>query len=130
MISLTNRRRVMRRFTVLVLPIILVLVPAWGRGEAPADRAATVKYLTGLQAPDGGFYAAAAAPGSQPEPSLSATTSALRAIKYFGGQPANTEKHARFVAKCYNPASGGFGDRPGEKPTVSTTAVGVMAAVE
>jgi hypothetical protein len=117
----------MRQFLTLSL---IVLVPAVARAQAPADRAATVKYLLGAEAPTGGFYGSLPAPGSQPVPSLSATSSGLRALKYFGGQPTVPEKHAAFVARCYDAASGGFGDRPGEKPTVTTTAVGVMAAAE
>jgi len=108
----------------------LLLIPTLSYAQAPADRAATVKYVLAAEAPTGGFYGAPPAPGSQPVPSLSATSSGLRALKYFGGGPTVPEKHAQFVAKCFDAKSGGFGDRPGEKPTVSTTAVGVMAAVE
>jgi hypothetical protein len=117
----------MRQFLTLSL---IVLVPALALGQAPADRAATVKYLLAAEAPTGGFYGSPPAAGSQPVPSLSATSSGLRALRYFGGHPTAPEKHAEFVAKCYDAASGGFRDRPGEKPTVTTTAVGVMAAAE
>jgi len=120
----------MCRFIRLLPIAVLCVIPALARGQAPADRAATVKYLLAAEAPTGGFYGAPPTPGSQPVPSLSATTSGLRALKYFGGHPTVPEKHAQFVAKCYDAKTGGFGDRPGEKPTVSTTAVGVMAAVE
>jgi len=108
----------------------LFATPALALSQAPQDRAATVKYLLAAEAPTGGFYGSPPAPGSQPEPSISATTSGLRALKYFGGLPKYPEKHASFVAKCYDAPSGGFRDRPGEKPTVTTTAVGIMAATE
>jgi Prenyltransferase and squalene oxidase repeat len=117
----------MRQFLTLSL---IVLVPALALSQAPADRAATVKYLLGAEAATGGFYGSPPAPGSQPVPSLSSTSSGLRALRYFGGHPTVPEKHAEFVAKCYDATSGGFRDRPGEKPTVVTTAIGVMAAAE
>jgi hypothetical protein len=117
----------MRQFTALSL---LFVIPSLALCQAPEDRAATIKYLLSAEAPTGGFYGSPPAAGSQPEPSISATTSGLRGLKYFGGQPKYPEKHASFVAKCYDAASGGFRDRPGEKPTVTTTAVGLMAAAE
>ena len=119
----------MRRSHVLSLGLVL-LVPSAALAQAPADRAATIKYLQSLRAPGGGYYAAAPAPGSQPEPSVGATSSALRAIKYFGGEAKDTDADARFVARCFDPSTGGFADRPGEKPTVRTTAVGAMAVAE
>ena len=120
----------MRPLLALVSLAVLALVPTAGRSQSPEDRAATLKYLQTLHAPDGGYYAAVPPPGSQPEPSVSATNAALRAIKYLGGEMRDSDKDKKFVARCYDANSGGFGDRPGEKPTVATTIVGVMAAAE
>lgn len=120
----------MRPCWLLVVLTALAAAPPAGRCQTPDERAATLKYLAGLQAPDGGYYASAPMPGGQPTASLQATNAVLRAIKYLGGQPAHTAKTVAFIGRCHDAASGGFGDRPGEKPTVSSSAVGVMAAAE
>jgi prenyltransferase beta subunit len=87
---------------------------------------ATVAYLHSLERPDGGYAPQAGMPRS----SLGATTSAIRALKYFGDRPRHTEATVKFVASCYDEATGGFRDAPGAKPNVSSTAVGIMAAVD
>jgi prenyltransferase beta subunit len=109
-----------------------VLAPLNARGQDPEQTKATIAYLQGLQTEASGFVARSAAPGSKEPnpPSLRATTSALRALKYFGGKPKDSEACKRFVASCFDKASGGFADRPGAKPDVTTTAVGLMALVE
>jgi hypothetical protein len=91
---------------------------------------ATVAYLHSLATPGGGYAPSAAPAGSTPQPHLGATTSAVRALKYFGDQPRDLEATTKFVASCYDKATGGFGDTPGAKPTANTTAVGIMAAVD
>ena len=103
----------------------LVLVPALAAQARDAHKA-TVAFARSLQARDGGFLAA---PG-QPRSSLRATTSALRALKYFGGTPADPRGCAAFVKRCFDADSGGFADSPGGKPDVFSTAVGVMAVEE
>jgi hypothetical protein len=96
----------------------------------------TLKYVRSLEAPDGGFYAAAPDPkaDAKPQPSLRATNGAVRAWKYLGGEGLgsklpNKDRHAAFVLKCYDPTTGGFAE-PGGKPDVTITSVGVMAAAE
>jgi prenyltransferase beta subunit len=98
--------------------------------QAPNPNQATVAYLHSLSAPDGSYYPAAPKDGAVRRSSLRATTSAIRALKYFGDKPRNPEATARFVASCFDATVGGFGDAPGEKPTVPTTAVGIMLAVD
>ena len=93
-------------------------------GEIKA-KLATLKYVTSLESPAGGFK-----PYADGQTALRPTSAALRAIKYLGGKVPNPEKHADFVMKCYDPISGGFSDLPGGKPDVFITSVGVMAAVE
>jgi hypothetical protein len=111
-------------------PLALVAaLPAFVRAETP-DRG-TVSYLISLQQPDGGFLPVPFDPMRERLPSsLRATSSALRALKHFGGEPSERAGAARFVGRCFDQATGGFADRPGGKPDVPTTAVGVMAAVE
>jgi prenyltransferase beta subunit len=94
--------------------------------DTASARGATVTYLRRLQATDGGFLPESGAAKT----SLRATTSALRALKYFGGEAPDRAACADFVKKCFDKASGGFADAPGGKPDAATTAVGVMAAVE
>ncbi len=98
--------------------------------QAPTPDQASIKFLNGLRAEDGGYAPAPARPGTPLRSSLRATTSALRAVKYLGGQPEDTTATARFAEQCYDKSVGGFGDYPGEAPTVTTTAVGAMAATE
>jgi prenyltransferase beta subunit len=102
------------------------------RAQSAEDRKATVAWLRGLQVEDGGFLPAAPNPGGTKltKSSLRSTSSALRALNYFGGEPRDRRAAADFVAKCFDKDAGGFGDRPGAKPDVATTAIGVMAAAE
>jgi hypothetical protein len=106
----------------LVVGLCLVLVaPA----EAPDTRKAAVAFVVKLQNEDGGYRAT---PKEGPS-SLRATSTALRAIKYFGGQLPRKEASAKFVAACFDRTTGGFADTPGGKPDALTTAIGLMALV-
>jgi hypothetical protein len=111
---------------------LLLLLPALASAQPTAEqKKETIKWVTALQAPEGGFYLTPPAPKSdkKPEPSLRATSAAVRALKYLGADLANKEKHAAFVLKCFDPKTGGFAE-PGGKPDVGVTSVGVMAAAE
>jgi prenyltransferase beta subunit len=96
------------------------------------EKQQTIAALQALQQPDGGFRAVfdGASKESQTKSSLRATTSALRALKYFGGQAKDKESCAAFVHRCFEKATGGFADKPGGSPDATTTAIGVMAVVE
>jgi prenyltransferase beta subunit len=98
--------------------------PAWGQPQE--EKQATIAFLQALQRPDGGFLPA---PGTQQEArsSLRATSAALQALNYFGGQPRDKMQAAQFVRKCFDARSGGFADQPGGKPDVILTAVGLIA---
>jgi hypothetical protein len=104
--------------------VLLVTLP--GLAEAPSGAKATVAYLRKLQTKEGGFVADV----GKSSPSLRATSSALRALKYFGGEAPDRAAAGRFVEACFDKETGGFADAPGGKPDVATTAVGAMAIVE
>jgi prenyltransferase beta subunit len=90
------------------------------------EKKETIAYLDSLGSPRGGYRLTAKATA----PSLRATSSALRALKYFGGKPKDAETTLAFVHSCFDRESGGFADTPGGKPDVVLTAVGLMALVE
>ncbi len=92
----------------LSVGIVLVLVAAPVSGQTPEQKKATIAYLQKLQNKDGGFRPSAAVETS----SLRATSSALRALKYFGGEVPDRAAAAEFVKKCHDKASGGFADEP------------------
>src|SRR5207245_1196088 len=121
----------MKRFGLVLLVLSVCLAPV--RGQSADEKKATVAYVQGLQAESGGFVPFKNPPGSDardPLPSVRATSSALRALKYMGGAPKDAKAAVKFVEGCYDKASGGFADMPGGKPDVFTTSIGIMAAVE
>ena len=121
----------MTRFALAALGTAVCLVPAYGQSPEAAKQ--TVAYVRSLQTKEGGFLPARPDPKSDRlvRPTLRATSAAIRALRYFGGQVPDREACARFVAACLDKASGGYADAPGAgKVDVFTTAVGLMAAVE
>jgi prenyltransferase beta subunit len=115
----------MKRLALAVLCLV-ACAPSL-RAQSAEERKATVAWLQGLQADDGGFLPAA---NRQSKSGLRSTSSALRALKYFQGAPKDKPAAADFVAKCFDKDTGGFAGRPGGTPDVPTTAVGLMAVVE
>jgi prenyltransferase beta subunit len=95
-------------------------------GQAAESSQKAIAYLKKLQNKDGGFRPAA----DKEQSSLRATSAALRALKYLGGEAADRSAAAGFVKSCHDKDSGGFADHPGGKPDVTLTAVGLMAVVE
>src|SRR5262249_1025290 len=120
----------MPRFCLVLLSGLVFLAPV--RGQAQDRKQAAVAYLQKLQATDGGFLPAQPAPGEEgkAKSSLRAMSSALRALKYFGGEPRMRDACSGFVGSCQDKDTGGFADQPGGEPNVAVTAVGLMAAVE
>jgi hypothetical protein len=92
----------------------------------PEQRQASVAYAHGLQNQDGGYRVSSAVGVSQ----LGATSSALRILKYFGGEPKETRSLRLFVLSCFDPATGGFSDLPNGNPDVRSTAMGLMTLAE
>jgi prenyltransferase beta subunit len=103
----------------------LALVPV-AVAQTADEKKATLAYLNKLQTKEGAFRPDAKAD----RPTLRGTSASLRAIKYFGGKPEQTEECQKFVLSCLDDKTGGFADRPGGKPDVVVTAVGLMALVE
>ena len=110
----------------------LLLFASMGVAEPAADNAATIRYLLSLRQADGGFVA------QKPDPtgpktatsSLRVTLSAVRAIKYLGGELPDKPLTIKFIESCHDKANGTFADTPMGKSDVPLTAVGVMAAIE
>ena len=114
------------------IALALGLLTVWAAplaAQTAEEKRATVAFVQRLQAPDGGFPPAPS--GAQPQQSsLRASLGAIRALKYFGGEPRDREACTRFVSACYDKETGGFADRPGGKAEVIPTAVGLMVVVE
>lgn len=115
----------MRRMVLAVVNGLVLLSVA--AAQTPEQKKASLAYLRGLQTPAGAFQPAA---GDKQMPSLRATSSALRALKYFGGDVPNKDAIQKFVRDCFDKESGAFADQPKGKLDVFTTAVGIMAVVE
>lgn len=118
----------MKPFLLAVIGVLVSLAPTWS--QTVDEKKATIEYVRSLQQPDGGFTAVKPAAPGRLKSSLRATSSALRALKYFGGEAKDLPAAARYITDCYDSASGGFADQPGGKPDVFLTAVGIMAAQE
>jgi hypothetical protein len=111
----------MKRLPLTALLLLLIL-PAV-RAQAPDDERATVTYLQRLQNADGGFSPTAGPAGSD----LRATVSAVRALKYFGGEPRDRDACVTYVERAFDAPSGGFRATQRQGPIdVVTTAVGLM----
>ncbi len=102
-------------------------VLATGQKPLAADSQATIAWLEHLQKASGGFAADA---GAQTPATLPATTSAVRALHYFGGSAPRGDNILRFLRSCWNEKEGAFAPTPGGKPDVRTTAVGLMGLVD
>jgi hypothetical protein len=113
--------------TCLTLIGFLVLASSGHAGDAAVKQ--SIAYVQKLQTDGGGFLAQAALdkPGV---PSLRATSAAVRALHYLGGDIKDKDACIKFVASCHDAESGGFSDVPKGKPGVFETAVGLMAVTE
>lgn len=112
----------MKRTLLAGAVLLLAVLPA----STAESNKSTIAYLQKMQNADGGFRPSADKQAS----SLRATSSALRALKYFGGEAPDRSRSADFVKSCFDRTTGGFADTPGGKPDVALTAVGLMAVVE
>src|SRR5262245_51105771 len=92
---------------------LVLLLPTFAYAQPTAEqKKETIKWITDLQAPEGGFYLAPQPPDidAAPRPGLRATNGAVRALKYLGAEVPNKDKHAAFVLKCYDAKTGGFAE--------------------
>jgi hypothetical protein len=105
--------------------LLVLLAPAVAFAQSPAEKAATLKFISSLYDPATGGYKIT----PDGKPSLRACNGAAKAVKYLGGELPDRAKTAAFVMSCYDPATGTFAE-PGGKPDVAVTSVGVIAAVE
>src|SRR5438477_9020139 len=114
------------RFALALLCCAAPLTVARAQDDA---KTGTIKYVKKLQHKSGGFLPAEPDPKSNKAvlPTLRATSSAIRALKYLGAEVPDKAACVKFVAGCFDKESGGFSDLPGKpKPDVFTTAVGLM----
>jgi prenyltransferase beta subunit len=116
----------------LIAAVVLLVPVAALSAQTPEQKRTTVKFLQDLQVGDGGFVPAPidSRLDQNPHGSLRATSSALRALNYFGGMAKEKAAAANFVKSCWDSQSGSFMDAPGGKGDVFTTAIGLMAVQE
>jgi hypothetical protein len=113
-----------KRITLLGLCLFLAAPSGWTQSDA--QKKATIAYLRDLQGEDGGFQ-----PGGRGgKTELPATSAALRALKYFGGQPRDRAACVAFVKSCFDKEAGGFGEHPDCPSRFRATCTGIMAVVE
>ncbi|MBO0699250.1 MAG: terpene cyclase/mutase family protein [Zavarzinella sp.] len=117
----------MRRFLLLSL-----IVPSPLFAQSAEEKKAAIRFLAALQQPDGGFVPGPSDPAASAavKSSLRATSGAVRAIKYLGGEVPNKDKALVFVKSCYQAGTGAFTETPGGKADTGTTAIGLMAVAE
>jgi hypothetical protein len=116
----------MKAWIPLALLTVLWSLPLAARTPTRAQKETTLSWIASCRR-DGGF-AADPRPGTRA--SLRATSAALRATKYFGGQVTDRQAVAKFVESCYNKVETGFAPAPGGKVDPITTAVGLLAVQE
>jgi prenyltransferase beta subunit len=102
-------------------------LPLLAQSPTPEQKKVTLDWIQSLQKENGGF-AADSRPATQA--SLEATTQAIRALKYFGGQAIKPDACEKFVTRCYVKGMTGFAGAPGGKADVRATAMGLMAAAD
>jgi hypothetical protein len=114
----------MKRWMGVPFVALLWSLPATTQGPTAAQKQATVAWVQACQKESGGF---AADRGPKTPATLRATTAAVRAIRYFGGELHNKKGCATFVESCYDKVHTGFAPVPGGKADAITTAVGLLA---
>jgi hypothetical protein len=97
--------------------------------DARQDREATIRWILQQEVDQGGFLLRPPPANLDvvPQPSLRATSGAVRALLYLGAPIPHIDRHRQFVLRCYDPRTGGFAE-PGGQPDVPLTSVGILAA--
>jgi len=117
-----------KRIGLVIVLCVVYVTPGWSL--TPEQRKATVAFLQNLQQPDGGFLPVPDDSRGNVKTSVRATTTALRALKYMGGEPKDKMGCAKFLRSCFDAKTGGFADHPGGLPDVNSTSAGIMGIVE
>lgn len=87
-------------------------------------------FLRTHQLPSGGFVTKLPEKGKELVPSIRTTRTAVRVHRLLGVDPPNPDKILEYLLACYDEKTGGFADRPGEKPDPISTSVALMALQE
>lgn len=116
----------MRRH-VLILAVLAMAATSTRAGDEGIKQ--SIAYVQKLQTASGGFRSYQAKE-EKLMPTLRATSGAIRALKYLGGDLPRKEACIKFVESCWDAEAGGFSDTPKGKADVFSTAVGLMAVVE
>jgi len=121
---MTRRSLSLAAISVAITILLLHATPSLAQAPSAEQKQATVRYLLSLQNPDGGFGAAPGQPSS-----VSATSSALRGIRLWGGaKDKDPAKFEQFVLKRQK--SGGIADTSDTPPAVRSTAQGLLVLAE
>src|SRR4051794_15624099 len=106
----------MKRISLLLMACFIV-APVAHAGDAAKKQ--TIAYVQKLQTPSGGFRTHDPKPDAvKIEPNLRATSAAVRALHYLGGELPDKAACVKYVESCYDADSGGFSDVPKGKPDV------------
>ncbi len=120
----------MRTRATLLVSIFLIGATATAQPAKTPD-SDTIRFVRALRNPDGGYSPAPDQPGTPVRSSLRSTAAAIRALKYLGNsERTDAAETVRFIEKCFDKATDGFADFPGETPIVATTAIGAMAVMD
>ena len=115
--------------SILIFSVLVLAAPFARAGDDGVKK--TIAYVQKLQTESDGFRShQPKADTDKVEPSLRATSAAVRALKYLGGELPNKDGCIKFVESCWDADAGGFADTPKGKTDVFSTAVGLMAVVE
>src|SRR5436309_2991672 len=96
----------MRRLNLVLCGLIFFPLAPAKAGEKGVDD--TIIYLQKLQTSTGGFLSMMPQPNIRLAPTLPATSSAIRALHYLGGEVPDKAASIKFVDSCYDPATGSF----------------------
>ncbi len=111
------------------LSLAVLLLAAMSAHAGDEGIKQSIAYVQKLQTESGGFQSQVPK-GEEIAPTLRATSAAVRALKYFGGEVPKKDMCIAFVESCWDAKAGGFADTPKGKADVFSTAVGLMAVVE
>lgn len=110
----------------MCLTAVLLALFASEPNHASEHNSRAIAFVCSLQTPSGGFVTIMPNDGTKPSPSLRTTRTALRCLRYLGGQPADRDAVIRYLLACYHTENGGFSDSPKVEPDSISTAVALM----